>query len=195
MTFQEYEAEVKKHLTPERFFHSQCVAREAEKLAERYGADREKARLAGILHDVMKDTPKEEQLKKLRGFGILLSKTEMANPKLWHAICGAAYAKNVLLVEDEEILGAIRWHTSGKRDMTLLEKVLFVADYVSQDRTYPGVEQIRRYAYDRLEKTIVEGVEFTVRELMEQRLPVAPESVEAYNDAIFVLSQQKEDEE
>ena len=171
MTFEQYEQEVKRHLTDKRFFHSQCVAAEAARLAQRYGADVEKARLAGILHDIMKDTPPEQQLKILRDSGIILTKTQSRNRKLWHALAGAAYLGGAL---------------------TLLDKVLFVADYISADRDYPGVEEMRRAADRSLEEAMVEGILFTVNELMEQRLPVAAESIQAYNDAIFTLEQKKE---
>ena len=192
MTYEQYEQEVQRHLTEKRFYHSQCVAQEAARLAQQYGADVEKARLAGILHDIMKDTPPEQQLKILQDSGILLTKTQRHNRKLWHALAGAAYLQQTLQVKDGGIVEAVRCHTSGKKDMSLLEKVLFVADYISADREYPGVERMRQAAYRSLEEAIVEGVLFTVQELMGQRLPVAPESIEAYNDAIFTLQQKKE---
>ena len=192
MTFEQYEQEVKRHLTDKRFFHSQCVAAEAARLAQRYGADVEKARLAGILHDIMKDTPPEQQLKILRDSGIILTKTQSRNRKLWHALAGAAYLRGALGVSDEEIVSAVACHTSGKGDMSLLEKTLFVADYISADRDYPGVEEMRRAADRSLGEAMVEGILFTVNELMEQRLPVAAESIQAYNDAIFTLEQKKE---
>lgn len=162
------------------------------RLAQRYGADVEKARLAGILHDIMKDTPPEQQLKILQDSGIILTKTQSRNRKLWHALSGAAYLRGALGVSDEEIVSAVACHTSGKGDMSLLEKTLFVADYISADREYPGVEEMRRAADRSLEEAMVEGILFTVNELMEQRLPVAAESIQAYNDAIFTLEQKKE---
>ena len=192
MTYEEYEAEVQKHLTSQRFYHSQCVAAEAARLAGRYGGDVEQARLAGILHDIMKDTSPEEQLKILGDSGIILTKTQSRNRKLWHALAGAAYLRGALGVSDEEIVSAVACHTSGKGDMSLLEKTLFVADYISADREYPGVEEMRRAADRSLEEAMVEGILFTVNELMEQRLPVAAESIQAYNDAIFTLEQKKE---
>lgn len=192
MTYEQYEQEVQRHLTEKRFYHSQCVAQEAARLAQRYGADVEKARLAGILHDIMKDTPPEQQLKILQDSGILLTKTQRHNRKLWHALAGAAYLQQTLQVKDGDIVEAVRCHTSGKKDMSLLEKVLFVADYISADREYPGVERMRQAAYTSLEEAIVEGVLFTVQELMGQRLPVAAESVEAYNDALLILEDRGE---
>ncbi|WP_322181119.1 bis(5'-nucleosyl)-tetraphosphatase (symmetrical) YqeK [Neglectibacter caecimuris] len=191
MTYKEYEAEVKKHLTPQRYFHSKCVAKEAARLAKRYGAEEEKARIAGILHDIMKDTPKEEQLKILRDFGIILSESELQNPKLWHSLSGAAYCEHVLGVSDREVLSAIACHTSGKKDMALLDKVLFVADYISEDRDYPGVKEMRKLAKSSLEEAIIEGIAFTVQEKMEQRLPLGGGSIEAYNDAVLALREKE----
>lgn len=92
MTYEQCECEVRQRLSEKRFYHSQCVAEEAVRLAVLYGADPEKARLAGLLHDILKDTPAEEQLKILQGFGIMMNDTELANQKLWHAISGAAFS-------------------------------------------------------------------------------------------------------
>ena len=192
MDFAQLEAEVKTHLTEKRFYHSQCVAAEAVQLAERYGANVEKARLAGILHDIMKDTPPEQQLKILTDSGIILSDTQQRNRKLWHALSGAAYIRDKLGITDCEIVSAVECHTSGKGNMTLLDKVLFVADYISADRDYPGVEEMRKLAESSLEEAMVEGIRFTVDELMGQNLPVAAESIDAYNDAIFTLQKEKE---
>lgn len=191
MTFEEYTAEAKKHLSEKRFYHSQCVAAAAAELAERFGADVQKARTAGILHDIMKDTPGEEQLKILSEFDIILSDTERANPKLWHAVCGAAYIEHVLGVSDAEIIDAVKYHTSGRGSMPLLLKCLFVADYISADRDYPGVEEMREYAAESLEKAIAEGVAFTIGELAKKRLPIAAASIDAYNEAILTLNNER----
>lgn len=186
MTYKEYEAEVKKHVSEKRFFHSQCVADCAAKLAARYGVDVEKARLAGILHDVMKDTPREEQLKLIEKSGIILSEAERRNVKLWHGLSGAVFVRDVLGVADQEIFDAIACHTGGKAGMTVFEKVLFVADYISADRDYPGVKELRKLAKKSLEAVIVEGIAFTVAERMEQRLTMEPRSIDAYNEALWL---------
>ncbi len=191
MTFAEYEQEVKGHLTENRFTHSQCVAECAAQLAARYGADVEKARLAGILHDIMKDTDPEEQLKIMEQFGIMLTEAQRHNTKLWHAPSGAAYIEHVLGVGDREILDAVACHTGGRPGMGLLDKVLFVADYISADRDYPGVERMRQLAESSLEEAIVEGIAFTVREKTEERLPLAPQSICAYNEALWALEERR----
>lgn len=191
MTYEQCECEVRQRLSEKRFYHSQCVAEEAVRLAVLYGADPEKARLAGLLHDILKDTPAEEQLKILQGFGIMMNDTELANQKLWHAISGAAFLEFGLGIRDRELLSAVRCHTSGRKNMTLLEKVLFVADYISADRDYPGVEELRAVARESLEEAIIEGVAFTVQELMSRREPVASASIDAYNDAAAVLKEKE----
>lgn len=187
MTYEEYKAAVKPHLSERRFYHSQCVADCAAELAEKYGADVEKARLAGILHDVMKDTPPEDQLKIIEQSGIILSEAQRRNTKLWHALSGAAYAENVLGVKDRDILDAIACHTGGKAGMTVLDKVLFVADYISADRDYPGVEELRIAAEDSLEEVIVQGVTFTMQERMGERMTMESRSIDAYNEALWIL--------
>lgn len=187
MTYQEYEAAVRPHLSERRFYHSQCVAECAARLAEKYGADVEKARLAGILHDVMKDTGPQEQLKIMEQSGIILSEAQRRNTKLWHALSGAAYAQKALGVTDRDILEAIACHTGGKAGMTVLDKVLFVADYISDDRDYPGVEELRAAAQDSLEEVIVEGVTFTMQERMGERMTMEPRSIDAYNEALWIL--------
>lgn len=191
MTYQQYEAEVKKHLTDQRFYHSKCVADEAARLARRYGADVERARLAGILHDIMKDTPPEEQLKILGDSGIILTDMQRRTPKLWHSLCGAAYLEHALGVTDQAVLQAVRCHTEGRSGMTLLDKVLFVADYISADRDYAGVEEMRRAAEASLEEAMVEGIAFTVSETMGQRRLLGQESIAAYNEALVILEEQK----
>lgn len=171
-------------LSDSRFDHSRCVSEEAGRLAEQYGADAAKARAAGMLHDICKEMTPEEQLKIVGRFGIMMNETEKQAQKLYHAISGAAYAEHVIGVKDPEILGAIRWHTSGRAGMTLLEKVVFTADFISADRDYPGVEEMRRLAQTSLEEAMLFGISYTVTELMEHRLPVDIHTAQAYNDIL-----------
>ena len=105
-------------LTQKRFEHSLNVSEEAVKLAKKYGADTEKAELAGLLHDILKDTPPEKQLKILADFGIIMSDVELSAKKFWHAISGAVYIKHVLHIEDEDVYNAVRYHTTGRKNMT-----------------------------------------------------------------------------
>ena len=175
---QQYIDIIKPMLTQKRFEHSLNVSEEAVKLAKKYGADIEKAELAGLLHDI---------LKILADFGIIMSDVELSAKKFWHAISGAVYIKHVLHIEDEDIYNAVRYHTTGRKNMTLLEKVIFIADFISKDRNYPGVEDMRKAAYKSLDKAIVEGIAFTITELAKDRAPIVPETIDAYNDAVWDL--------
>lgn len=146
-TQQDYETILHPLLSEKRLHHSICVAKAAVELARRWGADENKAYTAGMLHDIMKDTPREKQLKYMQEFGIILSDIQKKTPKIWHQMCGAAYLEHRLGIQDRDILDAVRYHTTGRAGMSLLEKVIFTADYISDDRDYDGVEELREAAF------------------------------------------------
>ena len=127
-------------------------------LAMRYGADIQKAEVAGLLHDCAKCIPDEEKLQKCEKHHLPISDAERKNPSLLHAKLGAYYARQKYGITDEEILGAITWHTTGKPEMTLLEEIVFIADYIEPDRDRaPNLEEIRTLAFTDL-KTAVGAV-------------------------------------
>lgn len=181
----EFLEEIKKRLNPDRLYHSLNVADEAKKLAKHYGADEQKAFTAGLLHDILKNTPDRELLQYFERNGIMLTETERASRKTWHAMAGADFLRRELHVTDEDILSAVRWHTTGRAGMTLLDKVLFVADFISADRDYPGVERMREKAYVSLEDAMLEGLQFTINELVENAWPVHEDSIRAYNELVI----------
>ncbi len=172
---------IRPFLSDKRFYHSVCVSKAAKELARKYGADAEKAETAGILHDIMKDLPPEQQLAKMKEYGIRLTDVERSAQKLWHAMLGAAYLKNELHVEDPEILDAVRYHTTGRKNMTLLDKILFIADFISADRDYPGVEKLRSAAQVSLTEALMEGFCYTIADLANGRKAIHPDTIEAYN--------------
>lgn len=181
----EFLEEIKKRLNPDRLYHSLNVADEAKKLAKHYGADGQKAFTAGLLHDILKNTPDSELLQYFERNGIMLTETERASRKTWHAMAGADFLRRELHVTDEDILSAVRWHTTGRAGMALLDKVLFVADFISADRDYPGVERMREKAYVSLEDAMLEGLQFTINELVENAWPVHEDSIRAYNELVI----------
>ena len=178
---------IKRKLNPQRLHHSLCVAESARELAMQYGADPDKAYTAGLVHDIMKNTPPDDMLKFFCDNGIMLTKTQRQSPKTWHAIAAEASSRSRLHVTDEDILTAVRYHTTGRADMTCLEKVVFIADFVSADRDYPEVEHMRATAHRSLEEAIVEGLQFTITELVEAAALVDPDSIGAYNDAVLAV--------
>jgi len=157
------------------------VEEEAVRLADRYGADKEKAYLAGLLHDTLKDTPNNEQLKLAEEFGIILSDLEISAPKLYHSLIGCAYVKRVLGINDEEIYGAIKYHTTARANMTLLEKVIYLADYTSLDRDYNGVDMMREAVDKGMDLALKEALDFTVSDLSSRGLAVHPDTLAAWH--------------
>jgi len=182
---EEFINEIRKQLGDYRFIHSLNVAKTAVELARRYGADEKKAYTAGILHDILKDKKPEELLDLIDNrYKIPLNDVERSNHKLYHAIAGAEYVKKELGVNDEEIISAIRYHTTGRKNMSLLEKVIYIADFISEDRTYDGVERMREKAKISLETAMEEGLQFSIIELSEKLLPIHPDSIDAYNQIV-----------
>ncbi len=174
-----------------RMHHSECVSECAAVLAEKYGADVEKARLAGLLHDVTKNTSRAEQLEIIEKSGEGLSEVELINSKVWHQITGAAFLRDNGIISDEEILGAVRWHTTGRSGMTLLEKIVYVADFISADREYRDVNVVRRLAETSLEHAILYTSRYTVEKLVSADLPIHPATVDCYNDMLLHFRIQK----
>lgn len=191
LSVKEYQKIIKPHLSDKRYHHSCEVAKAAKRLAKKYGGDPDRAEIAGILHDILKDTPKDEQLKIMDRFGIILNDIEAVTPNLWHQISGAAYVKNELNIDDPDIVDPIRWHTSGKKDMTLMEKIVFVADFISDDRDYKGVDKMRTIAKESLDKAIIEGLSFTISELAENGKAIVSDTFDAYNDAVLSVMRGK----
>ncbi|MBO5253931.1 MAG: bis(5'-nucleosyl)-tetraphosphatase (symmetrical) YqeK [Clostridia bacterium] len=186
-TRQAYIKRLKPMLSEKRFEHSLNVAAEAVKLAKKCGADVEKAETAGLLHDILKDTPADKQLKIISDFGIIMTDVELSAKRFLHAISGAVYIRTELGIDDPEIFDAVRYHTTGRKNMSLLEKVIFIADFISKDRDYPGVEDMRKAAYKNLDKAIVEGIAFTISDLAKNRDVIVTDSVDAYNDAVWAV--------
>lgn len=178
-------------LSDSRFYHSKCVAKEAKRLAIKYGADIEKAEIAGMLHDVCKEMPANEQLKIISNFDIIMSETEKNTPKLYHAISGAAYVKYVIGINNDEIVDAVRWHTSGREDMTLLEKVIFTADFTSDDRDYPDVNEMRRLAEISLDDAMLYGFSYTIKMLAEKQSLIDVNTAKAYNQILCNKKREK----
>ena len=176
-------------LNDKRYIHSLNVAAAAVLLAKRFGADEDKAYVAGLLHDITKNEADENQLQILQSGGIILTDTQKNNPKLWHAMSGMVYLRDTLGVTDEEILGAVRWHTTGKAGMTLLEKVIFIADYISVERDYPDVDVMRRLSETSLDAAALYALKFSLRHLSEKEKPICEDSVAYYNE--LIISKQK----
>lgn len=154
-----------------RHAHILGVEEEAVRLARRWGADEETARRAGILHDCTKYLELPEQLQICAEYGIVLDDLERQSAKLLHSKTGAAVAKH-LYGQSDEIYWAIYWHTTGRANMTLLEKILYLADYMEPNRDFLGVEELRRLCYCDLDAALELGLTMSVEELTERGVPI-----------------------
>ena len=158
--------------------HVMGVEEEAVKLAQRWGADPELARRAGILHDCTKYYELPEQLEICAKYGVELDELEQKAVKLLHSKTGACIARGVF-GQPDAVYDAIFWHTTGKADMTTLEKVLYIADYMEPNRDFDGVERLRHLAYTDLDKAMLLGVEMTIQEMQQRQVPIHTNTLQA----------------
>lgn len=174
------------YLKPKRMPHVLGTEEEAARLARRFGADETKARVAGLLHDCTKKLDMTEQLALCEKYGIQLDPLERKALKLLHAKTGAAIARHVYGVDDE-VYQAILYHTTGRANMTLLEKILYLADYIEPSREFandPDVVRLRETVYDDLDRGLLLGLTMTVQEMEDMGNPVHHDTLDARNDLI-----------
>lgn len=185
LNFEDYKQVIKGRMSKKRYVHSVNVAKAARQLAVQYGADVEKAVIAGILHDITKETPYDEQLQIINSNGIILDDVQRFLPKTWHAISGSLYIKEYLNIQDTDIINAVRYHTSGRADMSLLEKVIFVADFIGEERNYKGVDIMRQKAKRSLEEAMLYGVSFSISDLTARQYAIDANTLGLYNRLIL----------
>ena len=182
MTEQKARRLAKKRLSAKRYQHTLNVRRMAVKLAKRWGADPEKAALAALLHDTAKELPREEMLQILNDNAIMAENAQNRPSPVWHGICAAILAQTQWGVEDEEVLSAIRCHTTGKPGMSLLDDIVFLADMTSAERDYPEVDYLRKLEKKDIHQAIREALEMNLHWLEESGKPVDEETRAALED-------------
>ncbi len=180
----EYKKILKERLSQSRYYHSLCVADSAVMLSKKYGANVKKAFLAGLLHDITKQDDEKIQLQIMETSAIICDRVERKNKPLWHAITGAWYLENVLGIKDREVLDSVRWHTEFRANATLLDKIIYLADFISADRDYKDVEIMRDKCNSSLEEGLLYGLSYTIKDNAEKNKPIGIESVKAYNSLL-----------
>ena len=187
INYDRFKKVLRSRMGEKRFIHSCNVSEEAVRLAKKYGADEEKARLAGILHDVTKETPQSAQIEFMDEHEVPLTALERSSPKLWHAISGSVFVRDVMGITDEDVINAIRYHTSGRAGMSVLEKCIFIADFTSAERNYDDVEVMRALADKSLEEAMRYGLAFSISELALKNAAIDPNALECYNEVVLQL--------
>ena len=173
--------ELSKKLKKERFEHPVGVMYTSASLAMRYGANIEKAMTAGLLHDCGKYCSAKEQLKLCEKYEIALTDLERSMPALIHAKLGAYLAENEYGIKDAEVLDAITYHTTGRPKMTMLEKIVYIADYIEPNRReIPGLAKIRQTVFQNIDQAICLSSERTIRYLEDNGNEIDPMTIKTY---------------
>ena len=173
--------QMKEELSEDRFEHTLGVMYTAESLAMRYGVDMTKAAVAGLLHDCAKCIPNSQKIRLCKKHNLEVTENEEKNPSLLHAKLGALLAQKAYGVNDPEILSAIRWHTTGKPDMTMLEMIVYMADYIEPNRDKaPNLREIRKLSFEDLEEALYQVLESTLSYLSDR-----PDSVDPMTQLSF----------
>ena len=183
MDYAEAKKLVKARLSEKRWTHTKNVKKMAVKLAKRWGADPEKAAMAAILHDSAKELPKSELLQIFVDNAIIAENAPARPSPVWHGIAAAILAQTQWGVSDPEILSAIRCHTTGKPDMSKLDKIIYLADMTSAERDWPGVEELRALQMENLDRALCDALKRSIDFVEEKGGTMDPESVAAYEYA------------
>ena len=171
---------IQMRMSERRFKHVLGVEEMAIALAEKYGCSPEKASIAALTHDYAKERPDDEFILVIKRDGYDTALLDYGNA-IWHGVVGASFVERELGITDEEILHAIRVHTTGAAKMSLLDKIIYVADYIEPGRVYPGVKEARELALIDLDKAVAFETKHTLAHLIEQEQQIYPKTIETYN--------------
>jgi predicted HD superfamily hydrolase involved in NAD metabolism len=180
-TLQEIYDYVKGVLKDGRFIHTLGVVSVAKKLAIINGISEEKAEIAALCHDIAKNLTQDEMNNLIIKNNVILSEDEKNSLQLWHGILGPYVANKALDIDDEEILNAIRWHTTGKENMTKLEKIIYIADMIEPSRRFEGVEKTREVTLNNLDDGVLLGLTQTIDFLLLKGETIDLNTVRARN--------------
>ena len=176
-----YERVIKENLSKSRYIHSKNVAKESVRLGIIYGANLNNAYISGLLHDVCKEKSDAYALQIFADSDIIFSGNTKHQKALWHSILGAAFVQNNLLIDDKDIINAIRYHTTARKGMSVLEETVYIADLTSFERDYDDLEDVRKLADISRSKCILKVLSFSLQKLIKKQTPICDDSWQAYN--------------
>lgn len=182
MNLDNVKSDLKSRLTEARYEHTLRVAETALELADRFDESADRAQIAALLHDYCKYDSLEEMKKTILKEADLPDLLLSFHHELWHGPVASVRMKEIYLVTDQEVLDAIKYHTTGRANMTKLDKIIFLADYIEPGRSFPGLDEVRETAKADLTKACYQAARNTVQFLMKKNRSVYPDSFHAYND-------------
>jgi len=184
---QRYLEILKRHLTGKRFEHSLGTEELAVKMAERFGVNACDAQIAGLLHDIAKNLTPEEKWAAMREYHMEIDEVSRQNPDILHGAIGAEMIRRECGIENEDILNAVRYHTTGRAGMSPLEEVIYIADLLERTRDFEGIEELRALAEKDLDGAMLHSLMHVIIYVIKKRKPVDRNSIEAYNHLLFKI--------
>lgn len=178
---------LRKNLKESRYVHTLGVVQSACSLAKINGVDEEKTKIAALIHDAAKNMKIDEQYKILKENNIDMDIISENSPQILHGWVAAILAKELMGVMDEEIINAVKYHTTARKSMSKLEKIIYIADYIEPNRDYPGVEELRKITFSDLDKGVLMGIDNTITFVIKQGQLVHPLTIEARNYLILEM--------
>lgn len=188
MTIEEIMENLKSSLASKRYVHSLNVMETACALARRYNQDLEKAALAGLLHDCARKYPNHEFPGLCQKYGIAVDDICLRHPLLLHGPVGSFVARDEYQVADKEVLSAIYCHTTGKEDMTPLEKIVFLADFIEPGRDFDEVEKVRDIAFEDLDRALLKALDYAILFVIKKGDLIHQDSIKARNYLLMKLT-------
>lgn len=179
--YDKYKKMLKDTLSEKRYIHSINVAKRAKELAEIYNESESRAEFAGLLHDCCKCRSDAELLQMINASDIILDEIELKSPKVWHATAGYLFLKNELKITDDDILNAVRYHTTGRSNMSVLEKIIYLADLTSDEREYPNINLVRKLSEKNLDEAMLYHLKFIISDFVSKNIPICKDTFFAYN--------------
>lgn len=196
MYSEELKTTIKEHLkatlSPHRYKHVLGVAQAARRLAAQYGGDVDQAEVAGLLHDAAKQLELSDMQKLAwRSFGSTLPDTIVSIGSLLHGYAAVTIARERYDIEDTDLLASLAHHTTGAEHMSLLEKIIFIADYIEVNRDFDGVDKLRRLAEKNLDEAVLAGYDSTIVHLLEQGKTIYVGTVSNRNSHILAMKKER----
>ena len=172
---------LKDNLNKQRYEHSLRVRDTAVELANYNNVDTDKARLAGLVHDCAKNMKDEEIINIIEKYGYTIEGIYRSTPNLMHGLAGGIIAKHVMAIDDQDVLNSIIYHTTGRKNMSILEKIICISDYIEPKRNFPGVDELRLLTYENLDEALLVSFDNTIKYVISKGQLLHLDTIEARN--------------
>lgn len=180
---------LREKVSEKRYIHVMGVCETAEQLAKKYGCSISLARTAALIHDCAKTMKDEEIIYLVQEEGYSINTLEEKNPQLMHGLAGAILGEKVMGVSDEDVFNAVRYHTTGREAMSMLEKIIYISDYIEPSRDFPGITELRDMAYKNINQAVLWAMENTIIYVVKRKQLLHLETIQARN---YLLGEMKE---